>query len=286
MKNIFRGSILSLFLLIATGFPVFCQNPDGIAVKIFLGQAYPSGKVYLRPFPIPGKSLSENDYLKSFVWPKFIKYRSLSGSNAYAAILRECGFIEAMHDGEIEIEPGVSQVQSAYIPGLECMDDFHEGCTKKFYRPKNPRYKYLGRDFFEQILDNCNSNEGTAIYKSNDTGVCSFMVIAYDPGLQVSNIELSEGKVRPLTLDESKQLEKEKAEGRRNKSDCTTEPVYIDSAYQLLNAKLGGTDFSIRISQYVNPGCMGHLAKIFILDIIKSGVLLKKYELVQYEGAI
>jgi hypothetical protein len=262
------------------------QEPKNIVAKIFLGQAYPSGNVYLKPFPLPTEKQSEDDYLKSFSWPDSIYFQALSSTHPYANQIREGHLSSVMHDGRIQTGQNVFRLVSAYIPSLEAMDDSHEGCTKELYKPRNPKYQYLGRDFFDSVLFHCEPNEGVAIYQSSAKSNFSFTVMAFDKELELSEIKLLNGINRPLTAAESVMVKEAKLDFKRNESECTTIPKFIDSAISLISAKVKGSDMSIRISQYETPGCAGHLANVFIIDVLKSGALLKKYELVQYEGVI
>jgi hypothetical protein len=261
------------------------QEPDDIAARIFLGQVYPSGNVYLKPFPLPTESQSEMDYLRAFSWPDRVFFQALSSTDPYATESREGHFSSVMHD-QREVEPNVIQLESAYIPALESMDDWHEGCTKEFYKPRNPQYQYLGGDFFSSAFFHCEPNEGVAIYTSSHSSNVSFTVMAFNADLELSDLERLNGRPRPLTADESAMVRQQKLEYESYESECTTIPRFLDSATSHVSAKVKGSDLSILISQYETPGCGGHLANVFILDVLKSGALLKKYELVQYQGAI
>lgn len=250
-------------------------TPDDIAAHVFLGQAYPSGNVYLSPFPPPDGDVGQVS------WPDTVNYQALFKSRSGTGKIREARFSRAMHDG---LEGDV--IKSAYIPALESMDDRHEGCSKKFYKPKISRYKYLSEDFFYQVLFSCDSNEGVAVYKNNGISDVSFAVVAFEKPVQLVGTAWLHGQNRPLSAEEAAQVAKEKAEAGKNDADCTTSPQFLDAAVSYFSAKIKGSDLSIRISQYENPGCGGHLAKIYVLDVLQSGVLLKKYELVHYAGGI
>lgn len=281
------ATIVCLGLLVPErGYAQSNINPDEIAARLFLGQAYPSGNVYLKPFPLNTESQSEDDYLRSYPWPDSISFHALSSADAYAKRNRKAIFSSVMRDSVREIGQNLEQLTSAYIPSLESMDDSHEGCTPAFYRSKNPAYRYLGEDFFLQCLFNCNPNEGIGIYKYIDPGNLSFSVIASAPDLNLSDVVLLNAIRRPMTPDESAEVERQKAEDKKSESEWTTVPRYLDAAACCLSAKVTGSNLSIRISQFETAGRSGHLAKVFILDVMKSGVLLKKYELVQYKGSI
>jgi hypothetical protein len=281
-----RLLIFPLVCVLATlGRTVAVENPDAIAAHIFLGQAYSSGHVYLKPFPLPHPSQSEDDYVKEFSWPDSIAFHALSSTHSYAHKIRKARLLTVMHDGQREVGPNAFQLESAYIPALESMDDAHEGCTKELYKPRNHRFEYLSDDFFDSAAFNCNPNEGIAVYESRDLAIYSFSVIAFDSQLPLADIRLAR-RERPLTSEESAVVAKDKLASTTRESECTTVSRYLDSAKTDLSAKVQRSDISIRISDYETPGCGGHLTTVFLLDIIKSGVVLKTYRLAQYKGAI
>jgi hypothetical protein len=285
-KRTLAGIICVCLLVPEGGYSQFNRNPDEIAARLFLGQAYPSGNVYLKPFPLNTESQSEDDYLRSYSWPDSISFHAFSSANAYAKRIRKAIFSSVMRDSVREVGQNLKQLQSAYIPSLESMDDSHEGCTPAFYRPRNRDYRYLGEDFFSQCLFNCSPNEGIGIYRYTDYSNLSFSVFAYTSDLNLSDIILLNPIRRPMTPEESAEVERQKAKDKMSESEWTTIPTYLDSATCCLSANVSGSNLSIRISQFETAGRLGHLAKVFILDVIKSGALLKKYELVQYRGNI
>lgn len=285
----FRTCIFTLFCLAVSGSALAGPAPDFLARHIFLGQAYPSGNIYLMPFPQPGESQSEDDYLKSFPWPNNIHYRSLSSNHPYAVKLREGLLSRVIHDVIPKSGPDANVIHSTYIPALELMDDGHLSCDGKPVPPKNSRFQYLGEDFFNQVLDNCNTTEGVPIYKTSETGIYSYAVLAFDKAVELTDIELPSGKKRPMTAREAAEvakMKKELAKYEKEESECSTNPSYIDDAVILLTAKVKGSELSIRVSTYATPGCEGHMANIYILDILKMNVLVKKFEMTQYVGLI
>ncbi len=186
-----------------------------------------------------------------------------------------------LHDTEQD-----NVISSPYIPELEAMDGEHQPCDAGPRKPRNRRYIYLGEDFFNQVLDNCNAMDGTSIYKGEDTGIFSYPVVAFDKEAPLSEIRLPKGQRRPLTQAEAAALAREKREFKKTESECETNPTFLDEATVLMTANVTGTDTSIRLSSYQTPGCGGHMATYYILDILRAGVLVKKYELVQYVGLI
>lgn len=269
--------------LMTAGYSAAEEDSAEIAAHIFLGQVYPSGKVYLAPFPPPKSSQSDEDYLRSYRWPQAVAYQSVSAVPASANRPLPARFLSVMHDAFREISPNVRQIEAAYIPSLEFMDERHEGCAKALYRPKNPQYRYEGADFFEQVLFSCNSNEGIGVYQGKP-GEVSFGVVAFDKSAKLSGVQYLNGEPRPLTRAELAEVAREKAEDAE-KSDCTTTPRYLDSAASLLSAKAGG-GLSLRLSRYTSPGCGGHLAEIYVLDVLKGSVPVQTRMLIRPKGVI
>lgn len=253
------------------------MTPVMLAVQIFLGQAYPSGKVYLAPFPPQEESQSEEDYLKAFPWPKEANVLAVSGSGKPFA----ARFVRSLHDGRRKLDNGAFQLESAHIPALEGMTE-HEGCTKALHKPRNPAYVYAGEDFFEQMADSCASNEGIGVFEGTP-GKSSLMVAAWGPEAGLFDVQALKGKPRPLTRVERAEIEKQKA--ALAGEDCTTNPAYLDSAKAFLSAKTAG-GFSILLSRYTNPGCGGHLAEIYILDVLKGGAPVKTFEMIRPKGLL
>jgi hypothetical protein len=109
-----------------------------------------------------------------------------------------------------------------------------------------------------------------------------YSVIAWSPSISLEQLDWrNHDKPRPMTEAESKDLVKEPP----NK-DCTTTPAYLDSAKEIVSAKIKGTPLNIRISEYSNPGCAGHLAFIYILDVWEKASTPKRFEFYHSFGAL
>ncbi|MGD2270750.1 MAG: hypothetical protein PVI06_10170 [Desulfobacterales bacterium] len=62
--------------------------------------------------------------------------------------------------------------------------------------------------------------------------------------------------------------------------------IIFGTAEQLVSVEFLNSESEIRISRYSNPGCAGHLADIYVLDIIKNHNVIKTIELDHYFGPI
>ncbi len=252
-----------------------------IVKTIYLGQLYPSGNVYLRSF-------REDSSKKESFWPSRVRLTSLLSKSPDAAMFHDASFFEVLAD-ETGSEGGTSVMQTRYIPGFEHMDAEHEGCDVGSKGTKNSKFVYemvdgVPDEFFDAISDHCESNEGVAVYKVKPNQHTSYSVIASSAGFDVRSIERIPGHKRPLAEGEKSVVEQAKAE--INKEECNTEPVSFDDATVIFSARIGGTSSSIRISHYDTPGCAGHLASVYILDVLSGMNVLGTYELIQYRGAL
>lgn len=240
---------------------------------IFIGQAYPSGKVYVRRF-------MENPGAVS-IWPKTISLLPLTKGVSLSPS-GQARFVQTMKD---KIENHV--LKSAYIPGIEGMDEDHDACGMGKIKKANPAHKKLSADFFDTILDHCETNNSVAIYQITPSNY-SYMVLGTDSNLTLTAPEIIKGSIRPLTVAEKQLVKREKSETKKSTTDyeCTTVPAYLDSAKQIFAAKVKGNDTSLRLSTYLNPGCAGHLGSIYVLDITRNNKLLKSFGIYQYQGAL
>ena len=93
------------------------------------------------------------------------------------------------------------------------------------------------------------------------------------------------GKARPLTSEEQKQVTADKASLPKN-VECSTEPRYLDSAKIILTANVANTSSSIRVSSFLNPGCAGHLSEIYLLDVMSPGQPPRRFEFRHYHGVL
>ncbi len=278
MKIIRIFAVSVACLMAAFGSAAAPADPDELAKHIYLGQLYPSGNIYLVP-PAPAQNEGSE---KTFQWPDTIFFHSLAAIDPYAGKTLAGHFSGVLHDA---VDGNV--YQTPYIPSLESMDDEHNACDGRPKKPKNSHYLYLGEDFFKQVFDNCNPTEGTSIYKAEqNTGVFSYAVVAFDKEIPLSEFKIWKDKRRPLTRAEAASVATEKREFKKTGSECYTNPSFLDDAIVMMTAKVTGTDISIRLSQYQNPGCEGHMATYYVIDVLKAGVPVKTYELTQYVGLI
>ena len=93
------------------------------------------------------------------------------------------------------------------------------------------------------------------------------------------------GQARPVTAIERKQIAADRNAIPKD-IECTTVPQFLDDAKIILTANVANTKVSIRLSKYSTPGCLGHLADIYILDVIEAGRDPRRFEFNHYQGLL
>jgi len=254
------GRIAAL-ILVCLPFRGATAQSDGMP-PLFIGQAYPSGNVYLRAFESPGGQQPENR-------PRTLILIPMTGQGS------------AFSGRTLEATLSFGSMQSAYIPASEGMNDQHDACGAGETREREPHFQYLSEDFFEALSDYCEPGEGVAIYRSQSS-LYSFKVLGFAPGVRVTNIRSVSG-LRPMTSQDRQDVSRQR--GQVTANDCTTTPAFIDSAIRHMEASLqdGRT---LRVSSYQTPGCAGHLATIYVLDILRGGEVLQTFLLSQSQGVL
>ena len=228
--------------------------PDTLKNQVFIGQVYPSGNVYVKSFS-PNRA-----------WPK------------------ELALVPLVNDRPPSRAPLVSDaMQPAYIPAIEGMDDQHDPCGPLPAKPLDLSFEYLSDEFFDGMIDYCETNEDVAVYHTSPSQF-SYTVLGFNPDMALDNVRLVEGP-RPMTAVEEQEAVEEKRQGEKIAKDCTTVPAYIDSAARFLEAGLPN-GMTLRLSSYKNPGCAGHLSTVYLLDILRGNTVLATFQLVQNQGVL
>lgn len=259
MKRISLGLVLllSTVSMISAQFTVI--EPEAIAANVLIGQVYPSGNTYLRFF----------DNAKP-AWPRSVLFAPISSQ----ASLSRTNRVEATLS-RMTIPPD-------YIPGVEGLDDDHRACGTTGPRKKNPEYQYQSDDFFDAAFDYCDPNDGVALYRSSGSSQSS-KVLAFTPEIALTDIRMVTGP-RLVTAAEKKEITKQKEEMKRT-GPCTTTPAFIDSAVRLMEAAAGDR-LTVRLSSYKTPGCSGHLATIYVLDVLRGKDLIRTFQISQSHGPL
>jgi hypothetical protein len=246
----------------------------GLDTKVFIGQAYPSGNVYLER--LPGEAGDPPP------WPKELLILPLGDTKSVLGKKMKASFVKEMKDAP----PENNVARYLYLPGAEGMDDGHDSCGIGEIK-KVEQYEYLSGDYFRTLVDHCEPNEGLGLYRI-DPSKYSFLVLGIDPEIAVADLKLLSGK-RPLTAADRQEIIKLKREDKKEAAElgeCPTEPRYIDSATQIAEIGLAQGDLRLRVSTYEDPGCAGHLASIYILDLLRRNEVLRNIQVGRHQGAL
>ena len=256
-----RRSVASVFgIVIAAALSLRAQTtPSSITDQIRIGQIYPSGNVYLKSFATdPGRALPES-----------------------LLVIPIAGSPDLAKPPSAEAAKVSSAIKPDYIPGIEGMDEEHPSCSPA-PRSMLSAPRYLSTDFFEAMLDYCDENEGVALYRAPAVSYSS-LVLAVPTQMKPVDVRILSGK-RPVTETEEILISQQKQD-LDSARDCTTVPSFLDSAQQAAEIVFSG-GLSLRLSAYRTPGCAGHLAEIYVLDVLHSGRVLQTVQISQNRGLL
>ena len=249
------GFLLAFCMAIQAQAP---SNPVAIAESVFIGQIYPSGNTYVRPFPIRQAAVN---------WPKAILLVTIP--ERASTSLRS-----------FEAELVSTKVGPSYIPGVEGMDHQHAPCGAEFGERHDSSIVYLSEDFFNASFDYCDSNERVALYRAKPV-TFSVRVLGFPAEIRIVDPRSLTG-TRPATREELQEVARQKAEPA---GGCTTTPAFLDSATRLFQGNFDNR-FSVRLSSYKTPGCTGHLSTIYLLDVFRGQELLRTFQASQNHGPL
>jgi hypothetical protein len=226
---------------------------DEILGSVFIGQAYGPSRFYLLGF---------HGTEASVTWPKKVTVRSMEPSVTLAD--RHADFEEELNadkEGDDDLEN--REIEAASLP------------------------KPIG--FFGTVEDSQVEDRHIGEYAGMDKVMASYPIVAFAPVFDLGNLNFTvAGKKRTMTETEKAQVAARRSHYQQETkdSDCTTEPGFLDEAKQLWTAEIKNKGFWVRLSQYDDPGCGGHLSQVYVLDVMEGGEVRESRELRHYFGAI
>jgi hypothetical protein len=259
MKGICAGLGMVVVLTLQ---PFGESNLESIATRLFVGQIYPSGNVYLKPLAgeqQPGGNL-----------PKSVFLLPLSSDPA------------VLKTPPTEATLASATVKFDYIPRLEGMDADHLTCGPSEPRKRSATFRYLSEDFFDAVFDYCDDNDDVSLYRSSLLSY-SVKVLAFSSDANIVDTRLVSGP-RPATPAEEQEISRQKRELQKE-GECSTTPAFADSAVRLVEA-MTGSGINLRVSAYKTPGCAGHLTTIYILDVLRGQDLIRTFQISQNHGPL
>jgi hypothetical protein len=236
------------FLLVLLSAFAFAQSDktasaDDIARAILIGQAYPSGNVYVAGFM--------DDHARA--WPGEIKIVTLHPSST---------------------DPVGARLQRP-APGADISQSIAKEGDIDFEIPNT--FHTIDR---MEVVD-----RPLAMYESRALRQ-SAPVVGWDNTLTVTGLSFRQrGARRPVRPAERTEI-REAQRAIPKDVECTTEPRWLDSAEIILSATVTPSGAAIYLSKYETPGCLGHLAIIYVLDVTVPGRDPKRFEFSHYAGLL
>ena len=236
--------VLAALIMSAAGAVDARQSAEEIARSVVVGQAYPSGNIYVAGFiedePRP--------------WPRRLIGVSLNADRT--GRITADFFRTVAQDSE----------EHYYFPQREA-DTFED-------------------DVFATIDRAAITDRNLARYRASAPADKSISFFGWDDRLTLVDVShRSLGQARPVTPAERKQVAADRSTLPRD-FECTTVPQFLDAAKIILTADIANTKMSIRLSKYSTPGCAGHLADIYVLDVVEPGREPRRFEFSHYQGLL
>ncbi len=173
-------------------------------------------------------------------------------------------------------------------PGHVTADFFRivaQDSEEHYYFPQREA-DILTDDVFATIDRMAIVDRNLARYRASAPSDVSISFFGWDDRLALVEVShKSHGQVRPVTAAERKQIAASRSKLPKE-SECTTVAQFLDDAKIILTANVANTKLSIRLSKYSNPGCAGHLADIYILDVMAPGEEPRRFEFSHYQGLL
>ncbi len=246
-----HGVILAALLVTLGSMPVAQtgRTPDEIARAIVIGQAYPSGNVYVAGF----------DETEPRRWPSRL------------------GLLPIFKAAPAPIGAGADFFRPVTQDSEEQAD---------FPRREPGADITVERDVFRTLDNMPVQDRNLARYRAVEAIDASVSILGWDEAIGLADISFAgRGQRRPTTTGEAVLIAAEK-KARPKDVECTTVPQYLDSAEILLTAKAANSNITIRLSHYDTPGCLGHLSQVWVLDVMTPGQQPRRFEFRHYQGVI
>ena len=225
---------------------------------------------------------------------------------------------------EAQVTPGVEEIARALVIGQAYVSGnvYVAGFVEDEPRPwpariegvplVEGRREHVGADLFRTVVQDSEEQyyfpqrEGTpedddvfmtvdkaavqdrniARYRARVAPDRSVALFGWDARLTLVDISYkNSGQLRPVTAAETKDIAAKRAAVPKD-IECTTVPQFLDNAKIILTASVANTKHSVRLSKYTTPGCAGHLADIYVLDVITPGQETRRFEFLHYQGVI
>lgn len=243
-----RKIVLLAALCMGAAMPLEAQlTAEQIAQAIVIGQAYTSGNVYVGGF------LGDVEQRE---WPQRITTVALR-------------------------VPDTQPVSADFIRTLP------PDSEEQFYFTRKEDGGSAGPDdLFSTIDSMVVTDPHLALYRAAGKRARPIAIFGWNEQLPVVDIRFRDvGRPRPVTEAERLEIAADRKTALPA-SECTTEPRFLDSAETMFTATIAKTSFRLRLSTYQNPGCAGHLAEIYVLDVLEPGRDPRRFRFSHYVGVL
>ena len=142
-------------------------------------------------------------------------------------------------------------------------------------------------DVFATIDRAAITDRNLARYRASEPSDKSVSFFGWDDRLMVSDVSFRDhGQSRPASARERDEIAADRKKSIPKDFECTTVPQFLDDAKIIMTANIANTKVLIRLSKYSTPGCAGHLADIYVLDVIEPGREPRRFEFSHYQGLL
>jgi len=252
-------------------------------VTLFVGQVYPNQHVVLQTIATHINKLN--------VWPETITVYPLYASTKS----KETKILRATV---------MDKLSNVYVPMIENMPDLEKSKCALDGHSANKNYQYLLKDktliydyFTRGMPDNCEKDDNATRYRADSIVLTSYPVIAISGDQNVSLDFQNIGKIRPMTVTEQRQVtqyikdfkaEFKKAYGSEydEKTNNIGKIPTLADARILLEAQLGKTGYSIRVSSWERITAAYHIYRVVEASLLKNDELIQTYETSRYQGVL
>jgi hypothetical protein len=175
--------------------------------------------------------------------------------------------------------PNTPRVSADFIRALD------PNSEEQHYFPQKEDGGSAGpQDLFSTIDSMMVVDANLALYRTTTRISKPLAIVGWNERLPASDISFRDaGQLRPTSEADRAEI----AEAKKNipkDYECTTVPQYLDAAKVMLTGKVANVSF--RLSTYQTPGCAGHLAEIYVLDVLEPGRDPRRFQFSHYVGLL
>lgn len=246
-----------------------------IGGSVYLGQAYPSGRVYLEAFRDadhqPLGAAAERVELVPLD-----RDVAMARTGGWRAGARLVGQAEPVNPPAAE---GMLPTDSSCVP--EGYVRMSGAVYARVRRADDQNVPWRTEDYFSTAAwYGCAWEVSLSLYRAEEPIPKSFRVIGFRAGFSPGDLDHSvAGQPRPMSPEEASELE----ELQGSEAECTLQPRYMDEAIQLVAFHPPDFPYRVRLSSYVSA-CTS-LGERFLLDVLAGDDVVGTFSLGRWRGS-